>query len=550
MTGVASRSSRKPWTALAAAERQRGFELDAVPLLRLTLVRLDDQRHHLIYTNHHILMDGWSNSQLLGEVLQRYAGQLPNHAPGRYRDYIGWLQRQDAQACENFWKEQLQALDEPTRLTQALSRVAEIPAGAGHGKHQRELDLAQTARLGEFARQQKVTVNTLVQAAWLLLLQRCTGQESVVFGATVAGRPAELKGIEQQVGLFINTLPVVATPRPDMTVSQWLQTVQSRNLALRDYEYTPLYEVQRWAGLGGDALFDNILVFENYPVSEALEKGAPAQLQFGAVGNHEQTNYPLTVAVNLGQSLSFELIYARESFSEASMVQLGGHLQSLLLSLMAHPQTGLGELPLLTLEEQRGIRQDWDHTQVVYPTNRFVHQLFADQAARAPEAPAVFFAEQRLSYLELDTQANQLAHKLIELGVGPEVRVAIAMPRCAEIMAAFLAVLKAGGVYVPLDIEYPQDRLRYMMQDSGAWLLLTQSHLLDRLPIPDGLPTLSVEGAADFAAYPMTSPEVTLAEENLAYVIYTSGSTGLPKGVAVSHGPLAMHSRPPASVMK
>ncbi|KAA5840184.1 amino acid adenylation domain-containing protein, partial [Pseudomonas chlororaphis] len=344
--------------SLATAERQRGFELDAVPLLRLTLVRIDDQRHHLIYTNHHILMDGWSNSQLLGEVLQRYAGQLPNHAPGRYRDYIGWLQRQDAQACENFWKEQLQALDEPTRLTQALSRVAEIPAGTGHGKHHRELDLAQTARLGEFARQQKVTVNTLVQAAWLLLLQRCTGQESVVFGATVAGRPAELKGIEQQVGLFINTLPVVATPRPDMTVSQWLQMVQSRNLALRDYEYTPLYEVQRWAGLGGDALFDNILVFENYPVSEALEKGAPAQLQFGAVGNHEQTNYPLTVAVNLGQSLSFEFIYARESFSEASMLQLGGHLQSLLLSLMAHPQTGLGELPLLTLEEQRGIRQD------------------------------------------------------------------------------------------------------------------------------------------------------------------------------------------------
>ncbi|MBP5100530.1 non-ribosomal peptide synthetase, partial [Pseudomonas protegens] len=527
---------------LATAERQRGFELDAVPLLRLTLVRIDEQRYHLIYTNHHILMDGWSNSQLLGEVLQRYAGQLPSHAPGRYRDYIAWLQRQDAQACESFWKEQLQTLDEPTRLTQALSRVADIAAGTGHGKHHRELDLAQTARLGEFARQQKVTVNTLVQAAWLLLLQRCTGQESVVFGATVAGRPAELKGIEQQVGLFINTLPVVATPRPDMTVSQWLQAVQNRNLALRDYEYTPLYEVQRWAGLGGDALFDNILVFENYPVSEALEKGAPAQLRFGAVGNHEQTNYPLTVAVNLGASLSFEFIYARESFSEPSMVQLGGHLQGLLLSLMEHAQTGLGELPLLTQDEQHRIRQDWDHTDVVYPTERFVHQLFADQAAKAPDAPAVFFAEQRLSYRELDTQANQLAHKLIELGVGPEVRVAIAMPRCAEIMVAFLAVLKAGGVYVPLDIEYPQDRLRYMMQDSGAWLLLTQSHLLDRLPIPDGLPTLSVERAADFAGYPASAPQVDLAEENLAYVIYTSGSTGLPKGVAVSHGPLAMHS--------
>ncbi|MQA57983.1 condensation domain-containing protein, partial [Pseudomonas piscis] len=497
---------------LAEAERQRGFDLLAAPLLRLTLVRTGEQRYHLIYTNHHILMDGWSNSQLLGEVLQRYAGQLPYQAPGRYRDYIGWLQRQDAQACERFWKEQLLALDEPTRLAQAVGRDAQVLGARGHAKHLHALDIAQTRRLGEFARQQKVTVNTLVQAAWLLLLQRCTGQDTVVFGATVSGRPAELKGVEQQIGLFINTLPVVATPRPDMLASDWLQAVQARNLALRDYEHTPLYEVQRWAGQGGEALFDNILVFENYPVSEALEKGAPAQMSFGDVGNHEQTNYPLTVAVNLGASLSFEFIYARESFSELSMQQLGGHLQSLLLNLMENPQAGLGELPMLNQDEQRRIREEWDHTDVVYPTHRFVHQLFADQAAKAPDAPAVFFAEQRLSYRELDTQANQLAHKLIELGVGPEVRVAIAMPRCAEIMVAFLAVLKAGGVYVPLDIEYPQDRLRYMMQDSGAWLLLTQDHLLERLPIPDGLPTLSVEGAADFAGYPASAPQVDLAE--------------------------------------
>ncbi|SDZ66206.1 non-ribosomal peptide synthetase [Pseudomonas sp. NFIX28] len=528
--------------ALADAERQRGFDLGAAPLLRLVLVRTGDNRHHLIYTSHHILMDGWSNSQLLGEVLQRYAGQPPSQAPGRYRDYIAWLQRQDAQACEGFWKEQLAELDEPTRLVQAFTRSQQEPLAHGHGHYLCGLDARQTQRLGEFARQQKVTVNTLVQAAWLLLLQRYTGQDTVVFGATVAGRPTELKDVERQIGLFINTLPVVATPRPDMTASDWLQAVQARNLALRDYEHTPLYDVQRWAGLGGEALFDNILVFENYPVSEALEQGAPEGLRFGAVGNHEQTNYPLTVAVNLGSTLAFHLIYARESFPESAMVQLGGHLQGLLLSMAEQPQCGLGELPLLTLEEQRRIRQDWDHTQVVYPTERFVHQLFADQAAKAPDALAVIFAEQRLSYRQLDVQANQLAHKLVELGVGPEVRVAIAMPRCAEIMVAFLAVLKAGGVYVPLDIEYPQDRLRYMMQDSGAWLLLTQEHLLQRLPIPDGLPTLCVAGAADFAAYPATCPQVTLAEENLAYVIYTSGSTGLPKGVAVSHGPLAMHS--------
>ncbi|PYY78120.1 non-ribosomal peptide synthetase [Pseudomonas sp. TKO26] len=527
---------------LAEEERLRGFDLLAAPLLRLTLVRTGEQRYHLIYTNHHILMDGWSNSRLLGEVLQRYAGQFASHAPGRYRDYIAWLQRQDAQLSETFWKQQLADLDEPTRLAQAIGRGGQAPAGQGYAAHQQHLDLQQTQRLSEFARQQKVTVNTLVQAAWLLLLQRYTGQDSVVFGATVSGRPAELKGVEQQIGLFINTLPVVAAPRPDMPVSDWLQVVQERNLALRDFEHTPLYDVQRWAGLGGEALFDNILVFENYPVSEALAQGAPAQLSFGLAANHEQTNYPLTLSVYLGQTLAFDYSYALEHFAEANIRQLAGYLEQVLMALVEQPQSSIGELALTGATERRLIEEQRSRTPARDLSPLCVQQLIEAQAERTPDAVALLCAGEQLSYGQFNQQANQLAHKLIERGVGPDVRVGIAVERGLDMIVGLLAVLKAGGAYVPLDPEYPQERLHYMMQDSGIELLLTQTPLLERLRDGVEVPHLCLD-QQDLDDYARSNPQPRAQGANLAYVMYTSGSTGRPKGVDISHSALSQHAQ-------
>ncbi|HEC0172797.1 TPA: amino acid adenylation domain-containing protein, partial [Pseudomonas aeruginosa] len=278
----------------AEAEREAGFDPARAPLQRLVLVPLANGRMHLIYTYHHILMDGWSNAQLLAEVLQRYAGQEVAATVGRYRDYIGWLQSRDAMATEFFWRDRLASLEMPTRL--ARQARTEQP---GQGEHLRELDPQTTRQLASFAQGQKVTLNTLVQAAWALFLQRHCGQETVAFGATVAGRPAELPGIEAQIGLFINTLPVIAAPQPQQSVADYLQGMQALNLALREHEHTPLYDIQRWAGHGGEALFDSILVFENFPVAEALRQ-APADLEFSTPSNHEQTNYPLTLGVTLG----------------------------------------------------------------------------------------------------------------------------------------------------------------------------------------------------------------------------------------------------------
>ncbi|KAF0865633.1 non-ribosomal peptide synthase/polyketide synthase [Pseudomonas sp. LD120] len=527
---------------LAEEERRRGFDLLAAPLLRLTLVCTGEQRYHLIYTNHHILMDGWSNSRLLGEVLQRYAGQYASQTPGRYRDYIAWLQRQDARLSETFWKQQLADLDEPTRLAQAISRGGQALAGQGYAAHQQHLDGQQTQRLSEFARQQKVTVNTLVQAAWLLLLQRYTGQDSVVFGATVSGRPAELKGVEQQIGLFINTLPVVAAPRPDMPVSDWLQEVQARNLALRDFEHTPLYDVQRWAGLGAEALFDNILVFENYPVSEALAQGAPAQLSFGLAANHEQTHYPLTLSVYLGQTLAFDYSYAREHFAQASIEQLADYLEQMLMALVEQPQASIGELALTGATERRLIEEQRSRTPARDLSPFCVQQLIEAQAERTPDAVALLCAGEQLSYGQFNQRANQLAHALIEQGVGPDVRVGIAVERGLDMIVGLLAVLKAGGAYVPLDPEYPQERLHYMMQDSGIQLLLTQSPLLERLRDGVEVPRLCLDQQG-LDGYCLGNPPPQAQGANLAYVMYTSGSTGRPKGVDISHSALSQHAQ-------
>ena len=512
-------------------QRRQGFDLGKAPLARLLLVRTDEQRHELIYTHHHILMDGWSNSRLFGEVLQRYAGVAVPEAAGRYRDYIGWLQQRDPCNTEAFWREQLNILQTPTRLGSSQAQAIE-----GYGEHLCSLERPLTARLEAFARRNKVTLNTLVQAAWLILLQRYAGGQSVVsFGATVAGRPAEVAGVEEQIGLFINTLPVICAVDAQQSVADWLQAVQAQNLALREHEHTGLYDIQRWAGQGGGALFDNILVFENYPVSKALAQSGGSGIRFGEPKAHEQTSYPLTVLVDMGETLSLQLSFAHAQFTAETVEGYGRHLFNLLLGMVTDAQQRLGDLVMLDAGERQRVVFDWNATVRDYPLQACAHHLIEQQVARTPDAPALVFAGQHLDYAELNRRANRLAHRLIEAGVGPDVLVGLAVERSIEMVVGLLAVLKAGGAYVPLDPEYPPERLAYMLEDSGVKLLLTQAHL--PLPVPQGLETL-VLGESTFEGYSEENPGVMLDGENLAYVIYTSGSTGQPKGAGNRHSAL------------
>lgn len=525
----------------ALEDRRKGFDLACDPMLRLALIRTDDNTHHLIHTTHHILLDGWSNSQLMGEILQSYTGHAPAPITSRYRDYIEWLGKQDSVASEQFWKEQLAGLDEPTRLAQSI-RQSDHSAEAGYGFHHFALDKQQTEQLSQFARSLRVTLNTLVQAAWIILLQRYTGQDTVACGVTVSGRPAELEGVEQQLGLFINTLTLVSRPLPEQSIGQWLQALQARNVVLREHEHTPLYDVQRWAGRSGEALFDTLLVFENYPISQALEKGVSHGLVFDGLTDHGQTNYALSLAAEMSDNLSFNFSYACAAFSDERIHQFAQGLERLLLLLSRDAQMPVGGLSIVSAQEHRQVVLELNRTHVDFTDADCLHRLIERQVARTPQATALVAGDQSLSYEQLNRHANRLAHKLCEYGVGPDVLVGIAMERSPEMVVGLLAILKAGGAYVPLDPDYPQERLKYMMRDSGIRLLLSQAHVLEQLPVSEHVPVVDVDLKAPGLTYYRTdNPVNTALPEHLAYMIYTSGSTGLPKGVEIRRGALLNH---------
>ncbi len=301
--------------ALAQSEHDLGFDLAKPPLMRLALIRVADNRHHLIWTVHHLLLDGWSTSQLTGEVLRHYGGSALPASGGRYRDFIEWLHACDAKVSEAYWRERLREAAEPTRLADVLPAPSISAGNTAYGEHATALERTVTEGLIEFAKRERVTVNTLVQAAWALLLNRYTGRETVCFGVTVAGRPADLPGAERLLGLFINTLPVVVMLQPEQETGGWLRDLQAQNLASREHEHTPLYEIQRWLGQSGEGLFDSILVFENYPMDEALRESTPGGLIFSGVRSRETTNYPMTVSVMQSDTLCLHYSYARRHFS-------------------------------------------------------------------------------------------------------------------------------------------------------------------------------------------------------------------------------------------
>ena len=547
---VASEVEQFDWRsagAADAAQRLAAYEEQALlapidwlrpPLSRVALIQLEDDRYQLVWTRHHILSDGWTDSRLMGEWLRTYAGEAPDATPPVYGDYVRWLQQQDAKAAETFWTQALAAQDGPTLLAEA---GRSDPARDGFEKIYTRLDSARTAALLAFAQRERVTVNTLVQAAWGLLLQRQTGRDHVVFGATVAGRPTALQGAQDMMGLFINTIPVPLSKQAGHTVGEYLRDVQGTNLRLREYEHAALADIQRWTGSAGRPLFDSIIVFENAPIDRAMRDLGRYGPQFGDTTVGGLTGYAMDLQVVLDDTLEIEYCYGRRDFDDAFAAGLRRQMEHLLAQLAADARRPVGELPwldeqahaaLLALGRNEAVQGAAPHVAV--------HRLIEQQAAQHGEAIALLCGDDELSYAALNARANRLAHHLIARGVGPDTLVGVALERSLDSIVSLLAVLKAGGAYVPLDPGYPADRLAFMVRDSGMALLLTHRAVLPRLP---GLPELPLAVLEDLklSASATHNPRMPVHADSLAYVIYTSGSTGMPKGVAVTHGPLSMH---------
>ena len=530
--------------AYITADRARGFDLATPPLLRIALFRLAGDLHRLLFSRHHLLLDRWSRSVVLKEVFTLYEAfrkgeevDLPPLRP--YGQYIAWLDQQDRRAAERYWRASLKDFVAPTALAIDRKPVARSAPETDYGAERMQLSEASTERLRGFAHAHKLTLNILAQASWALLLSHYSGENDVTFGVTVAGRPATLPGVESMVGLFINTLTQRVRVSPHQPVLAWLKELQAQQSELQQYESSSLLDIQGWSDVPrGVPLFESIFVFENLPGGGTYQvtKSSVEFHEDGGIGSN--TGYPLTVLVNPAQKLGVKVIYDRARYADEAMRRLLAHLQTLIENLPLDTAALVSRLPLLTDREREQILVQWNDTRV--PTApASIQKRFEAQVGRTPDAAAVIFDEQQLSYRELNRRANQLAHHLRGLGVGADVKVGILIDRSLEMVIGVLATLKAGGAYVPLDPEYPRERMRFMLDDAQCAVLLTNERLFGSLPETESAVLCLDKDWDKVAPERDDNPPIGIAGENLAYVIYTSGSTGQPKGVAMTEGALA-----------
>ena len=525
-------------------DRKRGFTITEPPLMRLALFRVSDSKHFFVWTHHHALLDGWSVPIVIEEVLAFYTALSADRSvflpPARpYSEFIRWLKRQDSNRAAAYWKRLLDGYSEPAGLPGDRAGAGDADLSSATAICDLLLDADTSAALGALARHAHVTLNTIVQGAWAILLSRYSGRNDVVFGCVVSGRPAELPGSERMVGLFINTLPVRVQVPANLPLTQWLQDLQAQSAATRQFEYSSLAEIQRQSSVPRRLpLFESIVVFENFPRSQG--QGPEGSITIEGLGSSENTNYPVSLVVEPGETVHLELRYHTEHFTAEAMERFRDQLKHLLIQMCA---TGcqLSELTLVGPLERRTILSEWSTNELKYPGDATVGELFEaiagspDHAART----AVCFGEQTLTYDELNRRANQLARYLRGLGAGPESMVGISIERSLEMIVGVLAIAKAGAAYVPLDPVYPPDRLRSMALDTGIEIVLTSGGLEDIYSAAGiGVVRLDADSSV-IGSKRSENLEPVACAQNAACVLYTSGSTGKPKGVVMNHRSIA-----------
>ena len=531
------------------ADRERQFELSAPPLMRLALIRVGELERRFVWTKHHLLLDGWSSLRMMEEILAFYEafrrGQdLVLEPPRPYRDYIAWLKQQDRSRAERFWRDLLKGFSSPTPLPMQAGTDAAPGQETSDSEQSIDLPGSLTTALQTLARERGFTLNTLVLGAWALVLSRYSGERDVVIGATVSGRPTELSGVGSMIGLFINTLPVRLHVLPQTPLLSLLRELQAQQVDARQYEYSSLTDVHGWSDVPrGVPLFRTYMVFENYPRQRALstQREDGNAVEIGDLQASERPNYPLLLVAIPGERLQLRVLYDSHRYDAFTINRILRHLQTVLERIARRAEERVSDLSLLSDAERHQMLAEWNDTESHFSRGSCISEVIEAQAARRPDAVAVRFEDEHLSYIELNLRANKLANYLHQLGVGPEVRVAICADRSIEMVVGLLAILKAGGAYVPLDPAYPSERIAYMLEDSGAAIVLTQERLRGRLPQSFAI-EVCLDKEWEIAEQESdAAPESRVLPENLAYLLYTSGSTGRPKGVAICNGSLIHH---------
>ncbi|NOQ27954.1 MAG: amino acid adenylation domain-containing protein [Bacteroidales bacterium] len=514
-----------------------GFLLDQDVLMRVSLLQLGDTDYELIWSHHHILMDGWCIGIINNELFKIYNSllnnieiSLPIVTP--YKEYIKWLNSADKNDSLKYWKKYLSGYEEPSSLPTLTRKESEFVQKSESISFSEEI----SSKVKIIAAENIVTPNVFLQSVWSIVLGKCSCKEDVVFGSVVSGRPSEIHGIETIVGLFINNVPVRAQYRGDETIIDLLKRVQSSNLNSEPHHNISLAEIQSQSLLKQN-LIDHIIVFDNYPVSEnikSLSEGneyEKLKLEITDLDIFEQTNYNLTIIASLTNRLSVKFVYNSNVYDPEMMSRLMVYLENVVIGVIDNLAVKISNIDILTEEEKQQLLYEFNDTNRDYPKDKTIHQLFEEQVELTPDRIALIMGDRRICYNDLNKMSNQVALNLLEFGVGSESIVALLVDRSVEMMIGILGILKTGGAYLPIDPEAPEKRVNYILADSNAKVLLLRknknegkNYILPVMVINSDLPIKEEDLILD-----NTNPH------NLSYVIYTSGSTGEPKGVMIEH---------------
>jgi len=550
---------KKRINRIKSRDKNEKFDLHEVPF-RVTLIRTQKDRYELIISNHHILYDGWSNGIILNEFLDAYhdlcQGRTPRRSrKNRFKEYIKWVKSQDKTSRGKFWKEYLQGIDKPMVFSFKPVKgkgVKEI-GGKEIGIYPVLIPREKKEQLESFVRMNKITFAAFLYGAYAILLQKYNNTDDVVFGTTVSGRSAKVEGIENIVGLFINTIPLRVRTDIDEKVIDLLTGINEILPEREKHESSPLTDIERYSGLGHDKrLFDSIMVIENYPVDlESIQTREYRQLSIVDHSISGITNYNLTVGIRIFDDIQIRFTYNSELFEEDIIRNVSNHFVSILDEIREYPGKAIFQLDILSREEKRQILYEFNNTRLGYPADKTIHDLFAAQVEQTPDNIVLVGEEEggkgrrgegkteviHFTYRELNKKSNQLAHLLIGKGLKSDVIVALLVERSVEMLFGILGILKAGGAYLPIDPDYPGHRIQYILTDSNAGILLITSGLQAKVKVEERF--IGIIDISNFSYFSTSSFTLNstcqVSPMNLAYVIYTSGTTGHPKGVMIRH---------------